>query len=123
LTSDKETTMKNLTKIAIVTLGLAFSLAGFTRTAEAAVLSDCRPSSLWLDFRGAPSSSRLGIVCSADSRTYYTNPNASCPSRSLDVVKAWEALATSALLSGKRLSVEYTTCGVDRSIDSLEIVN
>ena len=116
--------MKKLAQIAILTLGLALSFLGITNNAQAStLLVDCQPRLISLDFFGAPSSSRMSIICNADGRTYWTNPNSSCTSRSLDVVKAWETLATSALLSGKHLNVWFTSCGVDRSIDSLELAN
>ena len=115
--------MKREMKLAACAIGAVMSFFAFFGTAQAATLSNCQPSLVDLDFHGAPNSSRLRIFCTADNTSYYTNPNSSCPAASVDMVKMWESIATSALMSGKKLNITYTSCGVDRAIDSLGIGN
>lgn len=115
--------MKNTIKIALASIGLFLSIGAFSGPAKAALSNNCAPTIISLDFNGLPSPPRMRIFCSADGNNYYTNPNSSCPAASIDQVKMWQTIANSAFLSGKKLNIGYTSCGVDRSIQSLEMTN
>jgi len=114
---------KTTIKLAVAALAGFLFIAASSGDAKAAVISNCTPSLVSLDFHGAPSSGRLRIWCTADNTNYYTNPNSSCPAANIDQVKMWQTIANSAFLSGKRLNIGYISCGVDRSIDFLEMSN
>lgn len=53
---------------------------------------------------------------------HYALPShATCLTANADARKAWLGLAQTALLSGKRLYIEYTTCSVGRAITYVRV--
>jgi len=57
---------------------------------------------------------------------YYaqTAPTAACASnaKNIDTIKAWENLATAALLSGKQVYIQFTVCSGANYLDLMTLI-
>lgn len=110
---------------ALVTMSVA-------RTASADAVNGCTVSNVtvWGAYNGgnAPTIPALRVNCNGT--FYYANQYVpaqfgSCPGWSADIVKLWETLASTALLSGKHLNVNYSpsngSCGTP-TITQIDLV-
>lgn len=86
---------------------LAVTLGFGAAKANAATQNACVVQTMQYD-----NSQRLALWCNGVGSIFYSFGAAygsSCQPVSLDTVKVWESLLQSALLSGKRVDVDYTT--------------
>jgi|SRR6187551_1071282 len=56
----------------------------------------------------------------ANFHAFKTAPTG-CNSRSIDTIKAWQSLAQSALLAGKKVRIYYTVCNSQNMIDIIDL--
>lgn len=86
---------------------LAITLGFGAATANAATQSSCVVQTFQYD-----NSQRLALWCNGVGPIFYSfgsNYGSSCQPVSLDTVKVWESMLQSALLSGKRVDIDYVT--------------
>jgi hypothetical protein len=114
--------MRKLARSAVSGLVVVFAylLSSNTATAAVSTLTDCQPNTVALD--GWSASARLKINCK-DGNWYYTNPGGSCATADIDMVKLWQSMAMSALLSGKKLNVYYDSACGNRTIVNMDVTN
>jgi len=86
-------------------LAFAFVAVGAAERAEASTLSCSVTNVAWYPGSGGT----LQIYCGG---TWYYGfgTSGTCPTADADSRKAWLSLAQSALLAGKTLTIDYTTC-------------
>ena len=96
-------------KLAVVSAAVALGVMTTTSRASATVIT-CTPTSVGWDNNAGGS---FNVLCS-DGIWYHAWVNgtvyggANCPSFPLEMLKIWSSLVQSAILSGKKLKVDYT---------------
>ena len=93
--------------VALATIVTAFLIALGTKPAQAASQNGCIVQTIQYD-----NSQRLAVWCSGVSAILYSFGSAygsSCQPVSVDTTKMWESMIQSALLSGKKVDLDYTT--------------
>jgi hypothetical protein len=53
---------------------------------------------------------------------FLTSPGCNLPALTIDTVKAWQSLAQSALLAGKKLKVYFNVCGGANVIETIDLL-
>jgi hypothetical protein len=114
---------KNMTKTtrisqALFSIGLLTAVVARTNQANAAMV-ECS-SITWVDTAPDYGGSLL-VGCSGTNYAAYVNNGSTCRNVSMDTLKIWKATAESALLSGKKLQVYYTSCGGAYRIDAISL--
>lgn len=103
----------------VACLGLASALAASTvTTPAAAATTSTLPVQVVQYTQGS-------LLVQVNGQYYYgqTSPGTACTAyaKNVDTLKAWQSLATSALLSGKNVVISYTACNGYNFIDYINL--
>src|SRR6266849_3778788 len=96
-----------ITKMALAAFALLASTATHSKEAEAATQSACTVVTVQYD-----DSQRMAVWCSGVGPIHYVfgSPyGSSCSAVSIDTMKIWESMLQSALLSGRKVDLDFTT--------------
>jgi hypothetical protein len=100
----------------LLALSVAVAISASSGEADASALTCSVTQLAW----ATGSSGTLQVYCGG--AWYYAfGSSGSCPTANIDARKAWQSLAQAAMLSGKSLYIDYTSCSGGPGINYLRM--